>query len=58
MRDNLIIHAKNNEQVQCVRKFVTHNKGFGYKVMIRDVLGRLTPAGQVRVDASFEELEV
>ncbi len=58
MRDNLLFNVKTTVEVQQLRKFVMRNKGFGYKIMVKDVLGRLTPLGQVKVDAAFDELEV
>lgn len=58
LRDNLLLNVKSPNQLQQVRKFITNNKGFGYKVMVKDAVGRLTPLGQIRVDAAFDELEV
>lgn len=55
MNDKIIFSVKNNEEVNRIMRGVRKYKGFGYKVLVKDTVGRITPVGQVAVTADFTE---
>ena len=53
MNDRIIFTVSNNQQVQNIMRLVQQNKGFGYKIFIKDIFGRVKPVGQVKPDTDF-----
>lgn len=54
VNDRVIFTVNGNEDVARITKCVSMNKGFGYKVFVKDNLNHVHPIGQVKATTDFE----